>query len=227
MFQNTLLVEDNAGVATALRLGFRDAGVKMEHVSDLASARVALGKGSPDLLLVDLMLPDGNGIELVRWARDQQPPVPVVIMTGLGDEEHVVRGLEEGADLYIKKPFTARELLAHLEALSRRIEGTRLRVDFSGLSIDLLDREAAFGSKTVRLTDVEARLLATIVEASGALVLREDLLLKVWNLSFDPGTGLLHSHVRNLRRKLARLGMDDWIQAVRSQGYLIKAPSVQ
>ncbi len=225
MFKDTLLVEDNEGVANALAIGFGMAGVAMSHAADLAQARELLAGSRPGVLLVDLMLPDGNGLDLVRWARDQRPPVPVVIMTGLGDEEHVVQGLEEGADLYIKKPFTARELLAHLEALDRRMEGSRAWAEHLGLSVDLVEREAAYNGKKVHLTDVEARLLAALMAASGELVHRDELLLKVWNLSFDPGTGLLHSHVRNLRRKLARVGTADWIQAIRSQGYLISGPS--
>ena len=225
MFQDTLLVEDNQGVAKALAVGFKGAGVSMAHASDLAQAWSLLEEGRPGVMLVDLMLPDGNGLELVRWARAQRPPVPVVIMTGLGDEDHVVEGLEEGADLYIKKPFTAREMLAHLEALDRRMEGSRSRVEFRDMAVDLVEREVSFAGKSVHLTDVEARLLAALMQAAGEVVSRDELLLTVWNLSFDPGTGLLHSHIRNLRRKLSRVGTADWIQAIRSQGYLIDQPT--
>ncbi len=220
MFRRAFLLEDNAGVVTALRIGFKNVGLAVESAETLAEAFEKLeGAEPPDVFLVDLILPDGNGLDLVRWARDEHPAVPIAILTGLGESEDVVHGLEQGADLYIKKPFTASEILAHLEALYRRMQRDGGAVSFGGVAVDLLHRRASHSGRSVRLTDVESRLLAALLTAQGEIVSREDLLLQVWNLTFDPGTGLLHSHIRNLRRKLRQIGADEWIQAARGRGY--------
>ena len=219
MFTTAFLLEDNEAVVTAIRAGLRRQGVQVESAGTLGEARDRLRDLDPEVYLVDLVLPDGNGLELVRELRDADPAAPIVILTGLDQADDVIAGLASGADLYLKKPFTPSELFAHLQALHRRLDRGGAVVEFAGVGADLLHRRALRSGKDVRLTDVEIRLLAALLRAQGDVVSREDLLLDVWNLKFDPGTGLLHSHIRNLRRKLRPLGVADAIRAARGRGY--------
>jgi DNA-binding response OmpR family regulator len=185
----------------------------------LAQGRKLIEEERPELVLVDLILPDGNGMELVKELRESDPDIPIVILTGVDTSESVVRGLEEGADLYLKKPFTASELLAHLRALHRRaLRGSTL-LEVEGIRVDRVERTVEHAGRQAKLTTVELRLLDTILGAKGEVVAREDLFRQVWKLDFDPGTGLLHSHIRNLRQKLLPLGIDRTIASVRGKGY--------
>jgi DNA-binding response OmpR family regulator len=219
MFTSAVIIEDHPDVALLLRETLALAQVDSSHATSLEEGRRMVADVDPDLILVDLILPDGNGMDLVSEFRASNPDRPIVILTGVDSPETLVQGLDEGADLYLRKPFTATELLAQLRALYRRTARASAVIAVDGVKVDRVERTVEHDGRETRLTTVELRLLDTILAAQGEVVDRETLFRRVWKLDFDPGTGLLHSHIRNLRQKLAPLGLDQTIVSVRGRGY--------
>lgn len=227
MFHSVLLLEDEPAVAGLIRDGLRSTGMDVATATDLHEAREYMRHGprTPELCLVDRILPDGDGLDFVREVRTEWPDVAIVVLTGMGEPENVVAGLDGGADLYLTKPFTTPELTAHLRALHRRAgQQDRRYLRLGDIVLDKVERTVRAGERSVRLTDVEARLLAALLVRRGEVARRSELFSEVWELDFDPGTGLLHSHVRNLRTRLKPLGLSDLVAAVRGVGYRLDPP---
>lgn len=220
MFSDALLVEDDSAVATLITEGLRREGIVVRPAANMEQAQAVLDEGVPELFLIDLVLPDGNGLNFLDDVRDQHPSVPVVVITGLDAPDEVIQGLDRGADLYLTKPFTPPELVAHLRALHRRTGSpTPAAVRHGDLHLDQVSRVVRYGQASVKLTDVERRLFYALFSREGGVATREEIFAEVWKLTFDPGTGLLHSHIRNLRNKLDRIGLGSAIVSVRGQGY--------
>jgi two-component system response regulator RegX3 len=207
-----LVVEDDPAVAEPLLAGLRRNGIDTEHVA--YASQVAVAAQSADVVLLDLGLPDGDGLEVLRELR-RSSDVPVIIATARGDETDRIVGLELGADDYVVKPFSVRELAARVRAVARRrrvdvsLESGRLVVDRTRHRV-LLDGEA------IELTAKEFDLLEVLAEEPGRAVPRQELFSRVW----DPvwvGTGkTLDVHVASVRRKL---GDPNLIETVRGVGY--------
>lgn len=174
-----------------------------------------------NLLIVDVGLPDLNGFELVRQLRESGDTRPVIFLTARAEEEDVVRGLGLGADGYIPKPFSMKELKARIDALFRVISRTRRHgLDIGDLRIDEVSREVTRAGAGIRLTELEYKILLTLAKAQGRVVTRETLLNKVWGIDFDPGTVTLDVHLSHLRKKLRQHG-PNLIQSVRGKGWRI------
>lgn len=225
MFSDALLVEDDPAVATLIQEGLAREGVSVRTVASVGSARAAVERDVPDLFLIDLVLPDGNGLTFLDDVRDRHPSVPVVVITGLDAPSDVVTGLDRGADLYLTKPFTPPELVAHLRALHRRT-GSRppTVLEHGDIRMDQVSRVVRYGDASVKLTDVERRLFSALFARAGEVATREEIFAEVWRLTFDPGTGLLHSHIRNLRNKLDKIGLGSLVVSVRGRGYRLNLP---
>jgi DNA-binding response OmpR family regulator len=208
-----LVVEDEDAIAGPLAEGLAREGFA---VSRVATGREALDAPLPDLVLLDLRLPDIDGIEVCRELRSRSS-VPIIVVSARGEEVDRVVGLELGADDYVVKPFGFRELLARIRAVMRRSGAANdedvLRA--GALEVDLRSRRATLGGRELALTTKEFDLLAVLASDPGAVVERERLLREVWNTEWFGPTKTVDVHVASLRRKL---GDPRWIETVRGVG---------
>ncbi len=197
------VVDDEQQILRALRVILRDAGFEAvpantaEEALDLAATR------HPDAAIVDLLLPDFDGVELCRRLREWSD-MPLIVLSAVGEEDAKVRALAAGADDYVTKPFGPRELVARLQANLRRIapepEEALIRVD--GLEVDLARRTVRVDGNEVHLTPTEFDLLRLLVRNRGRLMTHRDLLLSVWGPGYGEDTQVLRAHIANLRRKI-------------------------
>ena len=175
------------------------------------------------VVVLDLGLPDIDGLDVLRRIRERGSHIPVVILTARGDVEDRVRGLDLGADDYVAKPFAIDELAARLRARLRPAADYSVKLKVGELELDLIARRARVGERVIWLTPREFALLEMLMRHTGRTVTRPELLSEVWSLDFDPRSNLVDVYVRYLRRKLG----PGWITTERGVGYRIVAPSPQ
>jgi two-component system, OmpR family, KDP operon response regulator KdpE len=217
-----LLVDDEPQVLRALRVVLREAGFETTVAESLATAREALVRRPPDGAIIDLVLPDGSGIELCRelrsWSR-----MPIVVLSGIDEEEQKVGALEAGADDYVTKPFAPGELVARLNAVFRRVadSGEETTITHGGLEIDLPAHATRLYGRPLRLTPTEFNLLAVLARNRGRLVTSRALLREVWGADHANDLPLLRTHIANLRHKLepGRRGPEGLIRTEPGVGY--------
>jgi two-component system KDP operon response regulator KdpE len=198
-----LVCDDESQILRALRVILRDAGFEAiladsgEDALDLAAVR------RPDAAIVDLVLPDIDGVEVCRRLREWSE-MPIIVLSAVGEEDAKVRALAAGADDYVTKPFGPRELVARLEAVLRRVEGepeeSMIRAD--GLEVDLAARVVRRDGAELHLTPTEFELLRVLARNRGRLMTHRDLLVSVWGAGYGDDTQVLRAHVANLRRKI-------------------------
>jgi two-component system OmpR family response regulator len=221
-----LVVEDDIATAGYLLQGLTEAGHDTVAVHD-GREGLSRASGSWDLLIVDRKLPHLDGLTLVRTLREGGMSAPVLFLTTLGSIDDRVDGLNAGADDYLVKPFALSELVARVAALGRRprqtVPVTLLRVD--DLEMDLLGREVRRGGVPVELQPREFRLLEYLMQHVDQVVTRAMLLEKVWDLSFDPHTNVVETHVSRLRSKVDKGHSTSLIHTIRGSGYSLRAPS--
>ncbi len=212
-----LLVEDEEDIATLVRTYLERDGFSVMWVSRGADALVALERGEFRLAILDLQLPDADGLDLCRSIRDNSS-LPVVIVTARDEEIDRIVGLELGADDYVTKPFSPRELVARVRAVLRRADPdeTEEAVTAGDIALERDGRTVSVAGRQVELTGREFDLLAYFLAHPGTVMSRERLLERVWGLSFPGGTRTVDVHVAQLRRKLDR---PDLIRTVRGSGY--------
>ena len=198
-----LVVDDEPQIVRGLKIILRGAGYAVEAADTKADALAALAARPPDALVLDLVLPDGQGVDVCRevrtWSR-----LPIVVLSAVGDEREKVRALDAGADDYITKPFGSDELLARLRAVLRRSgDGGGSPVSEVGqLVIDLTDRSVSRGGEPVHLTRIEFELLRVLAQHHGRLVTHRQLLQEVWGPEYGAETHYLRVHVAHIRSKL-------------------------
>ena len=217
---NVLLVEDEDRIASFVEKGLGTRGFEVHRV---VTGGAALGAISDevDIVVLDLGLPDIDGLEVLRSLREAWPSLPVVILTARGDIDDRVAGLDLGADDYVPKPFAIDELAARLRArLRARFDESLTRLHVGDLELDLIARRARLTGKIIELTSREFALLEMLMRHAGQPISREELLANVWGLDFDPRSNLVDVYIRYLRRKLG-IG---WIETLRGVGYRIAEP---
>ncbi|HEY6124953.1 MAG TPA: phosphate regulon transcriptional regulator PhoB, partial [Steroidobacteraceae bacterium] len=210
-----------------IAFGLRRAGFEVREAADAQSGRAEVANKRPDLLLVDWMLPDTSGLEFTRaLKRDRETrELPVIMLTARAEEGDKVAGLEGGADDYITKPFSPRELLARINAVLRRttpVEGTE-RIDVEGLVLDQSSQRVSSGERTVALGPTEYRMLAFFMTHPERVYTREQLLDRVWGGNVYVEERTIDVHIRRLRKALEEYGYDRLIQTVRGSGYRFSA----
>ena len=218
-----LVVEDERPIREMIAFGLRRAGFEVREAADARSGRAEVANKLPDLLLVDWMLPDTSGLEFTRaLKRDRETrELPVIMLTARAEEGDKVAGLEGGADDYITKPFSPRELLARINAVLRRAlpaEGAE-RVDIEGLVLDQSSQRVSVGERTVTLGPTEYRMLAFFMTHPERVYTREQLLDRVWGGNVYVEERTIDVHIRRLRKALEEFGYDRLIQTVRGSGY--------
>jgi two-component system, OmpR family, response regulator len=218
-----LLIEDDHEAAAYLVKGLTESG----HRVDLAGAgRTGLERARQerfDAMIIDRMLPELDGLSVIAALRAARDTTPVLVLSALGDVEDRVVGLRAGCDDYLPKPFAFTELLARLEALTRR--GTaETRLSVADLEMDLIARTVARGGRTIDLLPREFRLLEYLMRHAGHIVTRTMLLEKVWDHHFDPQTNVIDVHVSRLRQKIDKGFDHPLLHTVRGAGYSLRAP---
>ena len=218
---NVLLVEDEDRIASFVEKALRRRGFDVRRVVTGGEALGAVSAGV-DIVVLDLGLPDIDGLDVLRALRKSWASLPVVILTARGDIDDRVVGLDLGADDYVPKPFAIDELVARIRARLRpQPDGTSTKLNVGDLELDLIAHRARLTGKIVELTSREFALLEMLMRHAGRAVPRSDLLSNVWGLDFDPRSNLVDVYIRYLRRKVG----DDRIQTVRGVGYRIVAPA--
>jgi two-component system phosphate regulon response regulator PhoB len=227
MAKQILVVEDERAIREMIAFGLRRAGFEVREAADARSGRAEVANRLPDLLLVDWMLPDTSGLEFTRaLKRDRETrEVPIIMLTARAEEGDKVAGLEGGADDYITKPFSPRELLARINAVLRRAmpaEGAE-RIDIEGLVLDQSSQRVSVGERTVALGPTEYRMLAFFMTHPERVYTREQLLDRVWGGNVYVEERTIDVHIRRLRKALEESGYDRLIQTVRGSGYRFSA----
>ena len=222
-----LVVEDERPIREMIAFGLRRAGFEVREAADARSGRAEVANKRPDLLLVDWMLPDTSGLEFTRGLkRDRETrELPVIMLTARAEEGDKIAGLEGGADDYITKPFSPRELLARINAVLRRAmptEGSE-RVEIEGLVLDQSSQRVSAGERTVALGPTEYRMLAFFMTHPERVYTREQLLDRVWGGNVYVEERTIDVHIRRLRKALEEFGYDRLIQTVRGSGYRFSA----
>jgi DNA-binding response OmpR family regulator len=219
-----LVVEDDRKVAGFISQGLREEGYAVDHAPDGDEATMLAHVNDYDVILLDLMLPKKNGLQIAAELRREGRQTPILMLTARDATEDVVRGLNAGADDYLTKPFKFDELLARVRALVRRGGAARTELLSHGpIELDRLKHSARAAGKTLDLTPKEFQLLEHLLLHRGEVVRRTELLEKVWDLSFDPETNVVDVHVANLRRKLRSATHHDLIRTVRGVGYQLES----
>jgi len=220
-----LVVEDQRSLLRNLVRGLEEEGYEVLQAGSVGEARTALAKG-PEILVLDVMLPDGSGVELLRQLRSEGFGQPILVLTARDSVDDRVTGLDAGADDYLVKPFSFNELLARLRALMRRgslEQQTILRVE--GLEIDRLKRVATRNGQVLELSNRQFELLSYLMHHAQTVVTREMIARDVWRESTATWTNVIEVHIAQLRRKIERAEWPLLLHTVRGQGYLLgKAP---
>ncbi len=217
---SVLVCDDEHQILRALRVILRDAGYRALPASTAEEALDLAAVERPDAAIVDLVLPDLDGIELCRRLREWTE-MPLIVLSAVGEEDAKVRALAAGADDYVTKPFGPRELIARLEANLRRVEPEQppAAITTGQLEIDLAARTVRVAGEEVHLTPTEFGLLALLARNRGRLMTHRDLLVAVWGAGYGEDTQVLRAHIANLRRKIESPGTPRNIRTDPGVGY--------
>ncbi len=222
-----LIVEDEPAIRQMIAFGLRRAGFEVREAVDYREAREALADQRPDLVLIDWMLPDMSGLELTRTLKRDRDTreLPVIMLTARAEEGDKVAGLETGADDYITKPFSPRELVARINAVLRRSGAVSLDhvVEFEALKLDQQGQRITVGEQTVPLGPTEYRMLEFFMTHPERVFSREQLLDRLWGGNVYVEERTIDVHVRRLRKSLEKFGLERFVQTVRGSGYRFSA----
>jgi len=221
--KQVLVVEDEKPIRDMISFGLRRAGFEVREAMDTRTARAQVANRRPDLMLVDWMLPDMSGLEFTRQIkRDPElRDLPIIMLTARAEESDKVAGLEGGADDYVTKPFSPRELIARINAVLRRVdpqvEGSV--IVFEGLSLDPVAHRVTADSRPVTLGPTEYRMLEFFMSHPDRVYSREQLLDRIWGGNVYVEERTIDVHIRRLRKALEEFGYDRMVQTVRGAGY--------
>ena len=214
-----LIVEDEKNIASLVKLYLENEGFKVQHITDGSLAIETVDRIHPSLVILDLMLPGMDGLEICRRLR-AKGGVPIIMLTARDQEVDKVVGLEVGADDYVTKPFSPRELVSRVKAVLRRSTPTAEepeRLEIAEVSLNMDRREVTVSGSPIQLTAKEFDLLAFLMRNRGMVFSRDRLMERVWDYDWPVDSRTVDSHVKNLRKKLGPAG--DLISTIRGVGY--------
>jgi two-component system KDP operon response regulator KdpE len=219
-----LVVDDERQILRALKVILREAGYDVIEAATMEEALDRAAVRPPDAAIVDLMLPDGSGVELSRRLREWTS-MPILVLSAVGEEDAKVEALEAGADDYVTKPFGPRELVARLGAAMRRVGDApgEPAIEVDGLLVDLNARVVRRDGEEIHLTPIEFDLLRALVRHRGRLMTHRSLLVEVWGPQYGDDTQVLRAHIANLRRKIEPPGERRYIRTDAGVGYRFAA----
>ena len=223
MLQKILIIEDEPDIRKTLKYNLSKEGFDVICASSLSEGKDYLNDDTFSLILLDLMLPDGSGLDLCRELKSntEKKLIPIIILTAKDDEVDKVVGFELGADDYVTKPFSVRELILRIKAVLKRgdIKSDNLEIQrqFGDLEIDVESHEVFVNKESVVLTALEFKLLRQLVDRRGRVQSRDQLLSDVWGYSAEVTTRTVDTHIKRLREKLGSMGK--YVQTIRGVGY--------
>lgn len=218
--QRVLLVEDEPGLAEAVGQALTEEGYIVDIAGTLAEATAKRAEGDPKLVILDLRLPDGDGLD---WLAEIRPDsdLPILLLTAKASVEDRVKGLDLGADDYVTKPFKLEELLARVRALLRRTDGrVKATIQVGGLTIEMFERRVTLDGRLVFLSNTEYAVLELLANSAGKPVSKAQILERVWDDSVRPAN-VVEVYISYIRSKLERGGAPRLIHTLRGQGYLL------
>jgi two-component system, OmpR family, response regulator len=220
-----LLVEDDADTAEILKSSLASDAHEVELACDGAMGEQMALNGAFDVIVLDRMLPNKSGVDVVKALRERNVSTPVLILSALNEEDHRVEGLNAGANDYLAKPYSPRELLARVRALwhGRDRDAPQTRLQIGDLEMDLLARTVKREGNKIDLQPREFRLLEYLMRHAGQTVTRKMLLENVWDYHFDPQTNVIDVHISRLRSKIDRDYPQTLLHTVRGSGYRLEA----
>jgi two-component system, OmpR family, response regulator len=222
-----LVVEDDSQVAAYLMKGLKEQGHNVDYAADGKNGLFLATSEDYDAMIIDRMLPELDGLAIVKNVRAAGKTTPMLILSALGDVDARVEGLRAGGDDYLTKPFAFSELLARLDALLRRARQTpaaETTLRIADLELDQLTRTVKRGGHVIALQPREYRLLEHLMSNAGRVVTRTMLLEQVWDYHFDPQTNVIDVHISRLRGKIDKNFDQPLLQTVRGAGYMIREP---
>ncbi|MBO9673754.1 MAG: response regulator transcription factor [Sphingobacteriaceae bacterium] len=222
---NLLLVEDEPNVVSVISRGLKDEGFNVSIAPDgLIGKQMAL-ENQFDLIILDIMLPGINGLELCKIIKEHKPNIPIIMLTALGTTENVVNGLDNGADDYLIKPFKFAELFARIRMLLRRYQGVVSQdqvITIADLHINLSAKTVKRNQQEITLTATEYRLLEYMAKNRSKILSRIDILENVWDIDFNLGTNVVDVYVNYLRKKIDKNAGQKLIHTAVGLGYILK-----
>ncbi|WP_316821578.1 response regulator transcription factor [Pedobacter gandavensis] len=222
---NLLLVEDEPNVVSVVSRGLIDEGFNVSIAPDGVIGEMMAMKNHFDLIILDIMLPGINGLELCKIIKKNKPTVPIIMLTALGTTENVVNGLDNGADDYLIKPFQFAELFARIRMLLRRYSGVEVNdqiITVADLQINLSAKTVKRANVELTLTATEYRLLEFMAKNKSKILSRIDILENVWDINFNLGTNVVDVYVNYLRKKVDKAGTQKLIHTAIGLGYVLK-----
>ena len=221
-----LIVEDDKEAAGYLRQALSEAGHAVDYAAGGRDGLMLAAGETYDVIILDRMLPEVDGLAILRTIRASGVKTPVLLLTALGGIDDRVEGLEAGGDDYLVKPFAFAELLARVNALARRPPTQEMRTELvvADLKLDLLKRTVTRAGRRIELQPREFQLLEYLLRHAGRVVTRTMLLESVWDFHFDPKTNIVETHMSRLRGKVDRGHGHELIHTVRGAGYVLREP---
>lgn len=219
-----LIVEDDSGIADFLQLELEHEGFNVLHAEDGRKALELFESGSPDIILLDIMLPKLNGLEVLRRIR-KTSRVPVIMLTARGDTLDKVSGLDSGADDYLAKPFEIEELLARMRAVMRRNEANDEQLKLRGIELNRNSMEVKINKERIALSKTEYLLLKTFIENKNVVLSRDKIISAVWGENHYIDENSVDVYVRYLRSKIDDKAGEEYISTVRGAGYVMRDTS--
>ena len=218
-----LLVEDEKNVAAFIKKGLKEEAYTVDVAEDGPEGLLMATSANFDLIILDVMLPGLNGIEVCKTLRGKGINKPILMLTAVDSVERKVEGLESGADDYLVKPFAFSELLARIKALLRRTTDMVSELSLNELRVDLLARRVYRGKREIILTQKEFSLLEYLLRNKGRVLSRTQIIENVWGYDFFPGTYIVDVHIKSLREKVNKGFEMQLIHTVRGTGYIMKS----
>ncbi|MFN3395187.1 MAG: response regulator [Thermodesulfovibrionales bacterium] len=218
-----LLVEDERNVAAFIKKGLEEEFYSVDIAEDGSEGLLMALSNDYDLIILDIMLPGMNGVEVCKKIREKDRRVPILMLTAVDSVESKVQGLESGADDYLTKPFAFSELLARIKALLRRVPDTINELTIDDLRMELLSRRVYRGDREITLTPKEFSLLEYLLRNKGRVLSRTQIIENVWGYNFDPGSNVVDVHIKFLREKIDSASERKLIHTIRGAGYILKA----
>jgi two-component system copper resistance phosphate regulon response regulator CusR len=223
-----LLIEDEPGLVSVIIRGLKEADMQVSVAGDGQVGFEMATKHEFDLIILDIMLPGMNGIQVCRALRKAGNNIPVIMLTALSSTENIITGLDSGADDYLVKPFKFAELEARIRSLVRRsksVSSPRNTINIDGLEVDLLSKTVVRNGNPINLTATEYRLLEFFIKNQNVVLSRIQILEQVWDIDFNMGTNVVDVYINYLRKKIDHGYRTKLIHTVFGMGYIFKVDS--